>query len=68
VLKGDLPDPANPPSGCRFHTRCPVALAECAHQDPPLLQIAAEHRVACLRHRPGEESVDDATIPQETVR
>ncbi|GAA0981524.1 dipeptide ABC transporter ATP-binding protein [Acrocarpospora macrocephala] len=68
VLKGDLPDPANPPSGCRFHTRCPVALPECAQQDPPLLQIAAEHRVACVRHRPGEKPMDEVTIPQETVR
>jgi oligopeptide/dipeptide ABC transporter ATP-binding protein len=64
VLKGDLPDPANPPSGCRFHTRCPVALPECARQDPPLLQISAEHRVACVLQR---ENVAEARS-QETVR
>lgn len=49
LLTGDVPNPANPPSGCRFHTRCQAAKRECAHQEPELLDIGNEHRVACLR-------------------
>ncbi|WP_204043287.1 ABC transporter ATP-binding protein [Acrocarpospora phusangensis] len=67
VLKGDLPDPADPPPGCRFHTRCPVALPECAQLDPPLLQIGAGHRVACVLHQPENGAVSKAGS-QESVR
>ncbi|UGQ09038.1 ATP-binding cassette domain-containing protein [Yinghuangia sp. ASG 101] len=53
VLRGDLPDPASPPSGCGFRTRCPVAEERCAHEPPPLLPpsgpAADGHRVACVR-------------------
>ncbi|HYP53655.1 MAG TPA: ABC transporter ATP-binding protein, partial [Pyrinomonadaceae bacterium] len=49
VLKGDVPTPINPPRGCRFHTRCPEAVAECAQIDPDLREVAPGHRVACIR-------------------
>ncbi|WP_411678371.1 ABC transporter ATP-binding protein [Caproicibacter sp.] len=47
VLEGDVPSPANPPSGCRFHTRCPMATEECSRQTPVLKGRA--HKVACLK-------------------
>ena len=47
VLKGDVPTPINPPSGCRFHTRCPVAIDRCKTEEPPLRQIADGRDAAC---------------------
>jgi oligopeptide transport system ATP-binding protein len=48
VLKGDVPNPINPPSGCHFHSRCPIRkLPLCATEKPELKQIAGGHRVAC---------------------
>jgi oligopeptide/dipeptide ABC transporter ATP-binding protein len=47
VLKGDIPSPINPPSGCVFRTRCPRAEAICAQQVPPLKAVGAEHMSAC---------------------
>lgn len=49
VLKGDIPSPLNPPSGCVFHTRCPVALPECSQTVPELKQLGPRHTVACIR-------------------
>ena len=47
VLRGDLPSPAAPPSGCRFHPRCPKARERCRTDDPELAEHAPGHRVAC---------------------
>jgi peptide/nickel transport system ATP-binding protein len=49
ILKGDIPSPANPPSGCVFRTRCPKALPACATAMPPLREVAPGHVKACIR-------------------
>ena len=46
-IEGDLPSPVDPPSGCRFHTRCPFAKDICAQQVPPMKEAAPGHCVAC---------------------
>ena len=49
VIAGRLPDPAHPPRGCRFHPRCPEAMADCVAHTPALTEVAPAHWVACLR-------------------
>jgi oligopeptide/dipeptide ABC transporter ATP-binding protein len=47
ILKGDVPSPLNPPPGCRFHPRCPVAIDRCSEEEPPFKDYGAGHFVAC---------------------
>jgi oligopeptide/dipeptide ABC transporter ATP-binding protein len=47
VLRGDIPSPVNPPSGCKFHTRCPLAEPICREQTPVFREVGSDHWVAC---------------------
>jgi oligopeptide/dipeptide ABC transporter ATP-binding protein len=49
ILQGDIPSPINPPSGCVFRTRCPIAIDDCKHVVPPLEEVGPGHLKACIR-------------------
>ncbi|MBN9062195.1 MAG: oligopeptide ABC transporter ATP-binding protein OppF [Rhizobiales bacterium 65-9] len=55
ILSGDLPSPANPPSGCRFRTRCPIVEEDCALHDPPTRLLEPTHGAACLHIQKSQE-------------
>lgn len=58
VLAGDVPSPMHPPTGCHFHTRCPLAWARCAQEAPPLHEIAPRHVVRCHLYETRRDPVD----------
>lgn len=65
VLEGDMPSPANPPSGCAFHTRCPFKMDICMKKEPVLQEVEKGHSVAC--HLYNEASSNDIKQNQEGV-
>jgi oligopeptide transport system ATP-binding protein len=59
ILKGDVPSPINPPSGCPFHTRCPFAIDDCKKIVPALAEIKPRHYAACIRINPEHPHIEN---------
>jgi oligopeptide transport system ATP-binding protein len=55
ILEGDVPSPLNPPPGCHFHTRCPIAIQKCKEEEPPVVDYGDGHMAACWRARESGE-------------
>ncbi len=60
ILTGEVPSPVNPPSGCRFHTRCPIATDRCSQEVPVLRLLASGHTVACHYAEDSQRLVDQS--------
>ncbi|RKT78937.1 peptide/nickel transport system ATP-binding protein [Terracoccus luteus] len=61
-LPGDVPDPAAPPTGCRFHPRCPRAFAPCPTSEPSLLAVEPGHAAACHLHTHADAPASDTVV------
>jgi peptide/nickel transport system ATP-binding protein len=67
AIPGEPPALTDPPSGCRFHPRCPYAMPVCSAKEPPLIQIGTRHAVACFLH-PAPDRESSTTMRQESPR
>jgi peptide/nickel transport system ATP-binding protein len=61
ALPGEVPDPSRPPTGCRFHPRCPYAFDRCTHEEPPLVALADGRLAACWLQPEGATAAPPAT-------
>jgi oligopeptide/dipeptide ABC transporter ATP-binding protein len=68
ALPGEVPDPSQPPTGCRFHPRCPYASDRSRSEEPPLVELAPSRAAACWLHRPGETPVPPSVLAGEGRR
>jgi len=62
LLQGDVPSPINPPQGCRFHTRCPLAFDKCSQEEPPFKDYGEEHFAACWLLETGTKGASKLTL------
>jgi len=62
ALAGEVPDPAHPPNGCRFHPRCPYAFDRCSHDEPSLVPMQGDRSVSCWLHKEGGEERSPASL------
>jgi oligopeptide transport system ATP-binding protein len=68
ILEGDVPSPLNPPPGCHFHTRCPIAIQKCKEEEPPFTDYGGGHFAACWRAEESSELMPEVAKSQaETV-
>jgi peptide/nickel transport system ATP-binding protein len=68
ALPGEVPDPSQPPSGCRFHTRCPYVFERCRTDEPPLVELVPERSAACWLQVPGEPPAPPAVKAERLAR
>lgn len=68
ILQGDVPSPINPPPGCRFHTRCPIAIDQCRVEEPPFMDYGGGHFAACWRAREVEALLPSTSAQVDAVK